>query len=78
MYRRSGKPKEAIDAFDKAQEVDPSHEVSLFNKGIVMMHDLSDPAGAAETWKKLVQINPAAKTPSGLLVKDLVEKTMKR
>jgi cytochrome c-type biogenesis protein CcmH/NrfG len=73
MYRQNGKPEKAIAAFDKAQEVDPAHEMSLFNKGIVQMHDLNDPEGAAATWSKLLELNPSAKTQNGMLVKDLVE-----
>ena len=77
MYRRNEQPKEAVAAFDKAQAIDPKHEASLFNKGIVQMHDLNDAAGAAETWNKLLQINPDATTPSGMPIKDLVEKLKK-
>lgn len=73
MYRRSDRPEKAIAAFDKAQDVDPEHQVSLLNKGIVQMHDLDDSAGAADTWSKLLDINPLATTQSGMLVKDLVE-----
>lgn len=73
MYRRDERPEEAIKAFDRAQAINPRHEVSLFNKGVVLMHDLNDPSAAAETWHKLVSLNPAATTPSGMLVKDLVE-----
>ncbi len=72
MYRRSGKPAEAIKAFDKAIAVDPRHEVSRFNKGIVLMHDLNDLAGAVRAWEGLVAVNPAAKSPTGQLVSELV------
>ena len=34
MYREARNPQEAINAFDKAIEVDPKHEVSRMNKGI--------------------------------------------
>jgi cytochrome c-type biogenesis protein CcmH/NrfG len=72
MYRRSGKPAEAIEAFDKAIAVDPRHEVSRFNKGIVLMHDLNDIAGAVKAWEELVAVNPAAKSPNGQLVAELL------
>lgn len=74
MYRRNGEPEKAVSSFEKAQAVSPGHEVSLFNKGLVMMHDLNDMDGAMAAWEKLVKINPAAMTPNGMSIKDLVEK----
>ncbi|MFH1983356.1 MAG: tetratricopeptide repeat protein [Pseudomonadota bacterium] len=74
MYRRSGKPDEAIKAFDKAIAVDPRHEVARFNKGIVLMHDLNDIAGAVRSWEELVAVNPSAKSPNGQLVSELIER----
>ena len=74
MYRRSGQPKKAVESFDKAAKVDPKHETALFNKGIVLMHDLNDLDGAIQAWEELVKRNPAATSPSGQSVKDLVEK----
>ncbi|MFC1886687.1 tetratricopeptide repeat protein [Thermodesulfobacteriota bacterium] len=74
MYRRNGEPKKAIESFDKAMIIAPRHEPSRFNKGVVLLHDLSDPKGAVDAWKKLVDLNPTAKTPSGMLVKELLEK----
>jgi len=74
MYRRSGQPQKALSAFDKAIAVDPGHEISRFNKGIVLMHDLNDRKGAMEAWSDLVRINPLAKSPNGILIKDMVDK----
>ena len=74
MYRRSGQPEKAVESFDKAAEIDPSHETSLYNKGIVLMHDLNDLDGAIKAWEELVKRNPAATSPTGQPVKDLVEK----
>ncbi|MEW6672307.1 MAG: tetratricopeptide repeat protein [Thermodesulfobacteriota bacterium] len=74
MYRRSGQPQKAVAAFDKAIAVDPRHEISRFNKGIVLMHDLNDRTGAMAAWEGLLRINPLAKTPSGILIKDMVDK----
>lgn len=74
MYRQNGEPEKAISSFEKAQAVSPGHEVSLFNKGIVLMHDLNDMAGAMAAWEELLKINPDAMTPGGMPVKDLVEK----
>jgi cytochrome c-type biogenesis protein CcmH/NrfG len=74
MYRRSGQPKKAVESFDKAAKVDPKHETALFNKGIVLMHDLNDFDGAIQAWQELLKRNPAATSPSGQSVKDLVER----
>ncbi len=74
MYRRSGEPEKAIASFDKAAKIDPKHETALFNKGIVLMHDLNDLDGAIHAWEQLVKRNPAATSPTGQPVKDLVEK----
>ena len=72
MYRRSGRPEEAVKAFDKAIEVDPKHQMSRYNKGIVLMHDLNDIKGAIAAWEGLLQINPVAVTPSGQSVDQMV------
>jgi tetratricopeptide (TPR) repeat protein len=74
MYRRTGQPQKAIEAFDKAAKIDPGHETALFNKGIVLMHDLNDLERAVKAWEELVKRNPAATSPTGQPVKNLVEK----
>lgn len=74
MYRRSGQPNKAIEEFDKAAKIDPKHETALFNKGIVLMHDLNDLDGAIQAWQELLNRNPAATSPSGQPIKDLVER----
>ncbi len=74
MYRRSGQPNKAIESFDKAAKIDPKHETALFNKGIVLMHDLNNLDGAIQAWEELVKRNPVATSPTGQPVKDLVEK----
>jgi hypothetical protein len=38
------------------------------------MHDLNDLDGAIQAWQELVKRNPAATSPTGQPVKDLVEK----
>jgi cytochrome c-type biogenesis protein CcmH/NrfG len=79
MYRRVGKPKEALAAFEKAMKIDPKHEVSRFNKGIVLMGDLNDVQGAIQAWEELLKVNPNAKGPSGESIKNMIEqiRTMK-
>ena len=78
MYRRSGQPQEAIKAFDKAIEVDPKHETSRFNKGVVLMHDMNDMKGAIEAWEGLLQINPVAVAPNGQSVDQMVTSMKKQ
>ena len=60
MYRRSGQFRKAIEKFDKAVAVDPNHQNARLNKGIVLMHDLSDSDGAIRAWEDLLEINPFA------------------
>jgi cytochrome c-type biogenesis protein CcmH/NrfG len=73
MYRRSGKPGEAIQAFDRAIAADPKHEVSRFNKGVVLLHDLEDAAGAIQAWEGLLGVNPTAMSPTGTSVDQMVQ-----
>jgi tetratricopeptide (TPR) repeat protein len=72
MYRRKGQPAEAIKAFDKAIEINPRHEISRFNKGIVLLHDLNDQEKAIRAWEELLKINPVAMAPNGQSVDQLV------
>jgi len=73
MYRRSGKPEEAIKAFDTATSVDPTHEVSRYNKGVVLLHDLNDAEGAIRAWEGLIEVNPLAMSPTGSSVDQMVQ-----
>jgi tetratricopeptide (TPR) repeat protein len=73
MYRRTGKPDKSIECFDKALARDPGHQIALYNKGIILMHDLKDPEAALSVWQTLVGIHPDAKTPTGEPMIDLVE-----
>jgi cytochrome c-type biogenesis protein CcmH/NrfG len=73
MYRRSGSPDKAVDAFDRAITIDPTHEISRFNKGIVLFHDLKDEKNALAAWESLLALNPNAKSPGGQTVRELVE-----
>ncbi len=73
MYRRMGKPEKAIEAFERAMAANPRHEVSRYNKGIVLLHDLNDMEGAIRAWEDLVRINPDYTTPTGQSVKQMVD-----
>jgi cytochrome c-type biogenesis protein CcmH/NrfG len=73
MYRRSGEPEKAVAAFDRAMQIDPDHEISRFNKGIVLFHDLKDEEGAIKAWESLLAINPDAQSPGGRPVRELAD-----
>lgn len=73
MYRGSKQPEKAIEWFDKAEALDPHHEASLFNEGIVRFYDLGDTAGAIASWEELLKINPDAAAGNGQKIRELVE-----
>lgn len=77
MHRRNGDPEKAIESFDRALSINSRHEVAMFNKGVVLMHDLNDIKAAVNAWEMLVQINPNAKAPNGRLVRTLVTELKK-
>ena len=77
MYRKTGKFEEAVRCFDKAVSINPRHEVSRFNKGIVLMHDLKNKQDAIRVWEELLDVNPLAMTPDGLTVDEML-KQLKR
>jgi cytochrome c-type biogenesis protein CcmH/NrfG len=72
MYRRIGNPQEAVRRFDQAIAADPKLENPRFNKGIVLLHDLNDRAGAIAAWEALLAVNPVAEAPNGKSVDQLV------
>ena len=77
MLRELKKPAEALAAFDKAVALDPKHEIARFNKGIVLLHDKNDRPGAIRAWEELLAVNPAARTPNGQPLAELVAELRK-
>jgi len=73
MYRRSGNPKKAVELFDRVIAIDPQQENARFNKGIVLLHDLKDKAGAIAAWEELLEVNPVAMAPNGQSVDELIQ-----
>lgn len=73
MYRKAGLFQEAISSFDKARSIDPRHEQSRFNKGIVLMYDLGNVNGAVAAWEDLLQVNPMAQTGNGIPITQLID-----
>ena len=72
MYRQDKQPEKAVAMFSKAMAMDPKHEVSRMNKGIVLLYDLHDEAGAVEAWEALLEINPLATFGDGQTVDERV------
>jgi cytochrome c-type biogenesis protein CcmH/NrfG len=73
MYRRNGNPRKAVEAFDHALSLKPDHRIALYNKGIVLMHDLNDNPGALTAWERLLAIAPETTTPGGDSLKTIVD-----
>ncbi len=73
MYRRNGDPRKAVETFDHALSLKQDHRIALYNKGIVLMHDLDDTQGALAAWERLLSIDPDTKTPGGDSLKNIVD-----
>ncbi len=61
MYRRVGWFDKAIDNFEKANELNPSHVQSLYNLGIVYRDDLGGQEKAKEAWTRYLDSAPVGK-----------------
>ena len=58
MFKRLGWFDRAIQNFNKANEVDPTHATSVYNLGIVYRYDLQDFAKAEKAWTRFLEISP--------------------
>jgi cytochrome c-type biogenesis protein CcmH/NrfG len=58
MYRQNGEPDKAIAMFRKAIELDPRLPQAYFNLGMVLRLEKNDSKGAAEAWKKYLELDP--------------------
>lgn len=72
MYRSIGQPEKAVEVFRQAAGIDPRHEQSRFNTGIVMLYDLNNPAEAIAAWQDLLRINPLASVSDGRSLQEIV------
>ena len=57
-YHHAGQEDKAIDALQRALEVDPKFANALFNLGMLRWQAQSDPKGAIEAWQTLLKTNP--------------------
>ena len=73
MYREIKAYDKALESFRAALDINPKHEHALFNSGVVLHFDLKRTEEALQAWRKLVEINPNAKAPSGELVSKLIQ-----
>jgi len=57
MYRRLGWYDKAIANFEQANRLNPNHQQSLYNLGIVYRYDLQDFEKAIEAWEKFLVLS---------------------
>jgi len=58
MYRQNGNPDKAIEMFKKAIELDPQLPQAYFNLGMILRMEKNDPVGAAQAWKRYLELDP--------------------
>ena len=58
MFKRLGWFDRAIQNFNKANQLDPTHATSVYNLGVVYRYDLQDFAKAQQAWTRFLEINP--------------------
>ena len=63
----------ALEAFERAITVNPQHQQSRFNKGIVLRYDMNDRDGAVKAWEDLLRVNPAATLPNGMPLSEAIK-----
>ncbi|MFI3272180.1 MAG: tetratricopeptide repeat protein [Pseudomonadota bacterium] len=73
MYRSNKQHDKALDAFAHAVSLEPTHETARFNSGIVLYFDLAKHAEGLAQWQDLLAINPNAKAPNGMFVRDMIQ-----
>jgi tetratricopeptide (TPR) repeat protein len=72
MYRRIGEYPQALSAFERAVREDPAHQMSRFNRGIVLYYDMEDTIGAFQSWDELAKLNPNFRTPDGRTIVEML------
>jgi tetratricopeptide (TPR) repeat protein len=57
-YYYSNRADDALKQFENSLRLDPKHTKTLLNKGIVLAFGKQDLNGAAESWRKVVELAP--------------------
>jgi len=57
-YYYTKRTDEALKQFENSLRIDPKHTKTLLNKGIVLAFGKQDLNGAAESWRKVVELAP--------------------
>lgn len=73
MYRGNKQHNKALDAFAHAITLAPEHETARFNSGIILYFDLAKHAEGIAMWQDLLKVNPDAKAPNGMFVRDMIQ-----
>ena len=73
MYRRAGDSLKALESFDKALAMDPGHQPSRLNKGIVLHFDLGRTDEAIAVWRSVLALNPEARMANGVPLNEFIE-----
>lgn len=60
-YREAKQAQKALELFDKAADMNPTHWQSRYNAAVVRLFDLEDPAGAKQELEKLKKLRGADK-----------------
>ncbi|HEV2114850.1 MAG TPA: tetratricopeptide repeat protein [Terriglobales bacterium] len=71
-YWYTGNADRAIAEFNRALKDNPTHPGTLFNMGVVKWQGKMDPAGAVQSWERLLETNP--NYPQKQQVLDLIAK----
>lgn len=75
MYRALGNFDRAIEEFKRAAQSDPKHINSLYNIGIVLLHDKQDIKGAIKAWEEYLKVD--SKSEKAQRVRSQIEKMKK-
>lgn len=73
MYREIGDPEKAVELFREVIALKPNFENALFNLGVVLNFDLHRHDEARAAWQQLLKVNPAARTPNGDPVSEVIK-----
>ena len=73
MYWKKKEPLKAIELFDRASVVDPTHIHAKFNKGVVLYQEMNDTEGAIKAFQLVADLQPDFPVSSGQTIGQLIE-----